>query len=127
GPAESAPRVEERGEERADGPTVRVEVERIDELMDAASELVFDRSRIVRRLQELEGCVRDVAKVHGALQQAHTSSPERLSEIATELTDVLASLGRAVAGAAEDAEGIGRTSATLQEGIRRVRMMSVGR
>ena len=34
--------------------TVRVEVERIDELMDAASELVFDRTRLQRRLQDLE-------------------------------------------------------------------------
>src|SRR5205085_9438262 len=37
------------------------------------------------------------------------------------------SFNRAGAGAAEDAEGLARTSATLQEGIRRVRMMSVGR
>src|SRR5207253_611922 len=78
-------------QERSDAPTVRVEVERIDELMDAASELVFDRSRIARRLQELEGCVRDVAKIQAALQPGVTS-PERLAEITTELTDVLASL-----------------------------------
>jgi chemotaxis protein histidine kinase CheA len=140
-------------QERSEAATVRVEVERIDELMDAASELVFDRSRIARRLQELEGCVRDVTKVHDALQtllaqlerisqELERVAPEiehvplkpiseaalvRMGEIATELTDVLASLGHATAGAAEDAEGLDRTSATLQEGIRRVRMMSVGR
>ena len=118
---------------RVDSPTVRVEVQRIDELMDAASELVFDRTRIVRRLQELEGCVRDVNKVRGALHAALGElalAPEaesRLSEIATELSDVLSSLQRASGGAAEDAEGLRRTSATLQEGIRRVRMMSVER
>jgi chemotaxis protein histidine kinase CheA/ActR/RegA family two-component response regulator len=122
------------GEERPDAPTVRVEVERIDELMDAASELVFDRSRIARRMQELEGCARDLAKVRGALQhvlleieRVPNDLGTRFSEIATELTDVLASFNRAGAGAAEDAEGLARTSATLQEGIRRVRMMSVGR
>ena len=127
-------------EERSDLPTVRVEVERIDELMDAASELVFDRSRITRRLQELDGCVRDVQKVRGALQSALSGmqnelgpaqlTPDagaRLGEIATELSDVLSSLQRATSGAGEDAEGLRRTSATLQEGIRRVRMMSVGR
>src|SRR5581483_8606441 len=121
----------------ADTQTVRVEVERIDELMDAASELVFDRTRIVRRLQELDGCVRDVGKVRGALNGALAelesllrAAPEvsaRFVEISTELESALASLGRAVAGAAEDAEGLQRTSATLQEGIRRVRMMAVGR
>jgi len=101
GPAEPTARMEETA--RADEPTVRVEVERTDELMDAASELVFDRSRVARRQQELEGCVRDVAKVHAALNAALTDSPERLAEIATELTDVLSSLTRAVAGAGEDA------------------------
>jgi chemotaxis protein histidine kinase CheA/CheY-like chemotaxis protein len=119
----------------AESQTVRVEVERIDELMDAASELVFDRTRIARRLQELDGCVRDVAKVRGSLAAALGElepriAPElsaRVGEIATELSDVLSSLARASAGASEDVEGLHRTSATLQEGIRRVRMMSVGR
>ena len=120
----------------ADAQTVRVEVERIDELMDAASELVFDRTRIVRRLQELDGCVRDVAKVRAALHaalvqiEALKAAPEittRVSGIATELNDVLAGLVRAAQGAGEDAEGLQRTSGTLQEGIRRVRMMAVGR
>jgi chemosensory pili system protein ChpA (sensor histidine kinase/response regulator) len=130
-PTESAPRA--AVEDRPDAPTVRVEVERIDELMDAASELVFDRSRVDRRLQELDGCVRDVAKIRGALQSALSElelghdAGSRLGEIATELSDVLSSLARAAAGAGEDAEGLRRTSATLQEGIRRVRMMSVGR
>ena len=40
---------------------------------------------------------------------------------------MLASLTRAVGGAGEDAEGLRRTSATLPEGIRHVRMMAVGR
>ena len=77
--------------ERNDAPTVRVEVERIDELMDAASELVFDRSRVARRLQELEGCVRDVTKVQTALQHVLSEIERvpvewaaRLGEIATE-------------------------------------------
>jgi chemotaxis protein histidine kinase CheA/CheY-like chemotaxis protein len=114
-----------------DAQTVRVEVQRIDELMDAASELVFDRTRIARRLQELEGCVRDMNKVRGALTELeHRDAPPdraRLGEIATELGDVLGSLRRAVEGAGTDAEGLGRTSTTLQEHIRRVRMMAIGR
>jgi chemotaxis protein histidine kinase CheA/ActR/RegA family two-component response regulator len=116
--------------------TFRVEVERIDDLVDSASELVFDRTRIARRLQELEGCVRDADKVRGTLQAALASleaareRPElaaHLEEIATELQDVLASLKTTAAGAAEDAEGLRRTSARLQEGLRRVRTVEVGR
>jgi chemotaxis protein histidine kinase CheA/ActR/RegA family two-component response regulator len=101
--------------------TVRVEVEGLDALMDAASELVFDRTRIVRRLQELDGCLRDLKRVGAALQLAYPG------EIATELFDAVVSLGRAVAGVGDDAEGLARTSATLQEGLRRVRMMAVGK
>ena len=79
--------------------TVRVEVERIDELMDAASELVFDRTRLPA------AC--------------------RISKRARRMIgdgEILKLAGRAV----DDAEGLRRTSATLQEGIRRVRMMSSG-
>jgi len=114
--------------------TVRVEVQRIDELMDAASELIFDRTRVARRLEELDGCVRDLGKVRAALQHFAVELerlpgdlPQRAAELAVELSTGLAALGRAVHGAGEDAEGLQRTSATLQQGIRHVRMMAIGR
>lgn len=117
-----------------DSQTVRVEVQRIDELMDAASELVFDRTRIARRLQELDGCVRDLGKVRAELQKFALELerlpgelPQRAAELAVELSTAVAALGRAVHGVGEDAEGLQRTSATLQEGIRHVRMMAIGR
>jgi chemotaxis protein histidine kinase CheA/CheY-like chemotaxis protein len=118
----------------ADQQTVRVEVQRIDELMDAASELVFDRTRASRRLQELDGCLRDLGKVRAELQRFSVELervggelPQRAAELSVELSTAMAALGRAVQGAGEDAEGLQRTSSTLQEGIRHVRMMAVGR
>jgi len=80
--------------------TVRVEVERIDELMDAASELVFDRTRLQRRLQDLEARARMIGD--------------------TEILKLTSSLG-------DDVEGLRRTSATLQDRIRRVRRVEIGR
>src|SRR4051812_39635984 len=80
--------------------TVRVEVERIDELMDAASELVFDRTRLQRRLQDLEA-------------RARMLGDGEILRLAHALTD--------------DVEGLKRTSATLQDRIRRVRRVEVGR
>jgi two-component system, chemotaxis family, sensor kinase CheA len=80
--------------------TVRVEVERIDELMDAASELVFDRTRLQRRLQDLEARARMLGDGE-TLRLAHAL--------------------------ADDVEGLKRTSATLQDRIRRVRRIEIGR
>ncbi|HEX6838907.1 MAG TPA: response regulator, partial [Polyangia bacterium] len=80
--------------------TVRVEVLRIDELMDAASELVFDRTRLQRRLQDLDARARMIGD--------------------NEITKLAAAL-------ADDVEGLRRTSATLQDRIRRVRRVEIGR
>ncbi|HEX8952040.1 MAG TPA: Hpt domain-containing protein, partial [Polyangia bacterium] len=80
--------------------TVRVEVERIDELMDAASELVFDRTRLQRRLQDLDARARMIGD---------------------------AEIGKIAAALADDVEGLRRTSATLQDRIRRVRRVEIGR
>ncbi|MDB4966312.1 MAG: hypothetical protein JWN44_2001 [Myxococcales bacterium] len=99
----AAPRSDRRAVERAvpgAEQTVRVEVERIDELMDAASELVFDRTRITRRLLDVE--TRAQALGDGELV-------------------------RLVAAVQDDLEGLRRTSATLQDRIRRVRRVEIGR
>src|SRR5262249_4276216 len=87
------PRADRRAVERvAPGgeQTVRVEVERIDELMDAASELVFDHTRIARRLVDLEA-------------RAQACKDDALGELVLQLRD--------------DVERLRRTSATLQERI----------
>ena len=111
---------------------LRVEVERVDALMDAVGELVIDRTRVARRLQELDGCTRDLAALrHGLRARARTSTDplaaRRLAELEAELAEGVGNLGRAVAGMADDADGLRRTSQVLQEGLQGVRMMSVGR
>jgi chemotaxis protein histidine kinase CheA/ActR/RegA family two-component response regulator len=80
--------------------SIRVEVERIDELMDAASELVFDRTRLQRRLQDLDARARMIGD---------------------------AEILRLSATLADEVEGLRRTSATLQDRIRRVRRVEIGR
>jgi chemotaxis protein histidine kinase CheA len=102
-PPTPPPRSDRRAVERALPAaelTVRVEVERIDELMDAASELVLDRARIARRLTDVELRAREVGD---------------------------ATLQRLCAALGDDVEGLSRTSSILQERIRRVRHMQVGR
>lgn len=102
-PPSASPRRDRRAVERnvpASEQTVRVEVERIDELMDAASELVFDRTRLARRLLDVEAHGRALGDVE-------------LLRLAAALQDEL--------------EGLKRTSATLQDRIRRVRRIEIGR
>jgi chemotaxis protein histidine kinase CheA len=102
-PADSEPHRDRRAIERTvpgAAETVRVEVERIDELLDAASELVLDRARIARRLQDVQ-------------RRAETLNDPELSRLALALHD--------------DLEGLRRTSATLQDRIRRVRVVEIGR
>ncbi len=101
-PPLTQPRDRRAVERAAPGPeqTVRVEVERIDELMDAASELVFDRTRLQRRLQDLDARARMIGD---------------------------AEILRHAAALADDIEGLRRTSATLQDRIRRVRRVEIGR
>jgi chemotaxis protein histidine kinase CheA len=124
--------------ERSGRATLRVEVERVDELMDAMGELVIARTRIARRLQELRDCTRDLGAVrralrallHGPLPEGQTrrTSPVGAAtrEIETELGDALIHLERAVGGMAEDADHLRMPSQVLQEGLQRVRMMRIG-
>jgi chemosensory pili system protein ChpA (sensor histidine kinase/response regulator) len=126
--------------ERSGRATLRVEVERVDELMDAMGELVIARTRIARRLQELRDCARDLGGVRRTLRTLlHGPPPEgdalarrtgladaAVREIETELGHALMHLERAVGGMAEDADRLRLPSQVLQEGLQRVRMMRVG-
>ncbi len=138
GDRRAAPRADRRSRPDGDPQTLRVDVLRVDELMDAASELVFDRTRTARRVQELEGCVRDLRKVRAQLSNyvgslegstalSASEAAVRAAELASELSDTVAQLSQVTQGALEDSENLTRTSATLQEQIRRIRMMEVGR
>jgi chemosensory pili system protein ChpA (sensor histidine kinase/response regulator) len=131
----SAPRdaPSKRGNTRlSDGMQIRVEVEHVDELMEAVGELVIDRTRIARRLLELEGCVRDLAKVRLALRAAIketglAASGGAIGDVSSELTETLRHLERAATGMNEDTEHLRRTSQVLKEGLEQVRLMEVGR
>ncbi len=124
-----APLLERR---RAPRETIRVEMDRIDAVMDAASELIFDRARLGQRFEELTGSARDLTQVEATIERLAlrpidpTEMQLHLTEVALELGHIVDGLHHALAAAAEDGEQLRRTSARLQEGVRRVRMLTVG-
>ncbi|MSP61411.1 MAG: hybrid sensor histidine kinase/response regulator [Myxococcales bacterium] len=131
-PAGASPPEEWRGSERraVESGQIRVEVEQVDEMMEAAGELVIDRARIARRLIDLDGCVRDLARARAALRSSVMElGPDAggLGEVELELSDALAHLERATTGMGDDSEHLARTAQVLEEGLQRVRMMEVGR
>jgi chemosensory pili system protein ChpA (sensor histidine kinase/response regulator) len=118
-------------------PAIRVDVARIDNLMSVASELLFDRTRIERRLQEVRELVRDLGERRRSMRAALPSllgSPgagsgtsdvdatlERLGEIEADLAAVGAGLERATVGLLGDMQELRRTSTELQAGLARIR------
>lgn len=127
--------------ERSGRATLRVDVERVDELIDAMGEMVIARTRIARRLQELRDCTRDLGTVRrtlrallygGPLSEGQApggrngSASAAVREIEAELGHALLHLERAVGGMAEDTDRLRLPSQVLQEGLQRVRMMRVG-
>ncbi len=78
GEPDDPPRGEDSGHhELADGATasepktwLRVEPERVDALMSSAGELLFDRTRIERRVQLLRTLARDLARTRQNLRDA---------------------------------------------------------
>jgi chemosensory pili system protein ChpA (sensor histidine kinase/response regulator) len=140
---------ERRGptERRAGGPQLlRVEVGRVDVLMDAVGELVFDRTRIERRATELRGVTKELSKTRAAMRlmlaplraagaaaeqgvrpsaDAIYNVVQRLTELAAARAVQSAQLARTTATLADDTEALRRTSSQLQTGLTQVRMMSV--
>jgi chemosensory pili system protein ChpA (sensor histidine kinase/response regulator) len=134
-------------ERRAGGPQLlRVEAARVDVLMDAVGELVFDRTRIERRAQELRGVTKELSKTRAALrlmlaplraagaaaEQGVRPSSEAIYNVVQRITDLegelavqSAQLARTTATLADDTEALRRTSSQLQTGLTQVRMMSV--
>ncbi len=120
------------------GRVIRVEAGRIDRLMDSAGELVFDRTRIERRVQRMRGIIRELARMRqqardqmAALRRA--DSPEERDVVLdsfrgleAELARKVTLLSRATGALLDDTEALRRTSGTLQEDLTRVRMLSAG-
>jgi chemosensory pili system protein ChpA (sensor histidine kinase/response regulator) len=114
--------------------TVRVESARLDGLLDGVGDLVILRTRIERRLRELEGVLRDLNATRAALRALVTSSDvgadlpsarflDPLSEVEIEFTDSVSHLDRATRALGGEAEALRRTASDLDEQLRRVRLV----
>jgi chemotaxis protein histidine kinase CheA/ActR/RegA family two-component response regulator len=124
------------GERRLDeAQRVRVDVSRLDALMNDVGELVIQRTSIEQRVEELKGLARDLSisrrALHGSLTDVTdhrtNGSPAltRIREVDVEVADAVANLERATSRLVEDSEDLRRTSTALQDSLTRLRMMPI--
>jgi chemotaxis protein histidine kinase CheA len=111
------------------GSFLRVEAQRIDELMSSAGELLFDRTRIERRVQALRTLAREVARSRQAMRDQTSRLPpgagrDALLAIESELAHQTTSLSQASAALLDEVEALRRTIGDLQRGLTRVRMQT---
>ncbi|HSD87679.1 MAG TPA: response regulator [Kofleriaceae bacterium] len=106
---------------------LRVEPERIDALMSSAGELLFDRTRIERRVQLLRTLARDLARTRQDLRDAiarDAPGKAALGEAESELASQAALLSQTTAALLDEIEALRRTIGELQRGLVRIRMES---
>jgi chemotaxis protein histidine kinase CheA len=115
---------------------LRVDAERVDALLAAAGELLFDRTRIERRVQQLRTLARDlgrtrqglrddVSKLRGAsAEDARVALEMHMQRIEAQLAEQSTQLAQASAALLDDTEALRRTIASLQAGLTRVRMQT---
>lgn len=115
---------------------LRVEPERVDALMSAAGELLFDRTRIERRVQLLRTLSRDLTRArHGlrdeveAVATATSASARvelegRLRSFEQQVATVAAQLSQTTAALLDESEAMRKNLADLQRGLTRVRMQT---
>lgn len=113
-------------------PWLRVEPQRIDALMSSAGELLFDRTRIERRVQLLRTLARDLSRTRQTLHDALGSPsgmPTRGTLVAAEndLAGQSAVLSQTTAHLLDEIEALRRTIGELQRGLVRIRMESARR
>ena len=110
---------------------LRVEPQRIDDLMSSAGELLFDRTRIERRVQLLRTLARDLARTRQVLHDSlgTTGVPSRSILVAAEndLAGQSAVLSQTTAHLLDEIEALRRTIGELQRGLVRIRMESARR
>jgi chemotaxis protein histidine kinase CheA len=111
------------------GGFLRVEAQRIDELMSSAGELLFDRTRIERRVQALRTLARDVARARQEMRDQTSRLPagaarDALLAIEDELAHQTTALSQASAALLDEVEALRRTIGDLQRGLTRVRMQT---
>jgi chemotaxis protein histidine kinase CheA len=115
---------------------LRVDAERVDALLAAAGELLFDRTRIERRVQQLRTLARDLGRTRQALRDdvsrlrdadaeaARAQLADRLTGVEGQLAEQATQLAQATAALLDDTEALRRTIANLQQGLTRVRMQT---
>lgn len=120
------------------GRVLRVDAARLDSLMDSAGELVFDRTRIERRVQRMRAIIRDLGRLRqqardqmAALRRAASDAErqevlDHFLALEGELARHVAVMARSTGALLDDAEALRRTSSALQEGLTRMRMLSAG-
>lgn len=113
--------------------SLRVEPARIDDLMSSAGELLFDRTRIERRVQLLRTMSRDLARtrqtLHDALARVDPAIAGRgvvaeFTNAERELAGQAALLSQTTAALLDEIEALRRTIGELQRGLTRIRMES---
>ncbi len=120
-----------------DAAVLRVDAKRIDSLMDSVGELAFDRTRITRRATEISQLATDIDRARRRLpaparrlegaepDEAAREAAEILADLESELDRQLAALRQASGALLEDADALRRTGKALQDGLTRVRMLTV--
>ena len=126
-------------------PWLRVEPQRIDDLLASAGELLFDRTRIERRVQLLRTLAREVAQTRQTLHDALPEDPdgsdsdddgdhrdgdrrdgdrERQALVAAEaaLAGQATLLSQTTAALLDEVEALRRTIGELSHGLTRIRM-----
>ena len=105
-------------ERRGEPAQLRVDPSRIDRLMDSVGELVFDRTRIERRVAELRLAIEQLSLLGVALGVSADA------DLARELATRLAQLGDLTSALSDDAAALRRTGHALQDGLTDIRMQS---
>ncbi len=123
--------------------TVRVESERLDALLDGVGDLVILRTRVERRVRELQNVLRDIhtsrASLRSALGELGQQAPlvasmpntgvgallDRTTEVEIEFTDSLAHLDHATKALTGETESLRRTTDQLEEDLRQARLVSL--
>ncbi|HEU5058774.1 MAG TPA: response regulator, partial [Kofleriaceae bacterium] len=122
GPTESGAH---RAARPGDPPQLRVDPGRIDRLMDSVGELIFDRTRIERRVIELRSSLEQLALLRDAVfATAEASGDVPLRSLARELSERVGQLERLAGDLLEDTGALRRTGNALQDGLTDIRMQS---
>jgi len=117
-------------------PLLRVEAERIDALMSSTGELLFDRTRIERRVQLLRTLARDLGRTRQALREevgqlraaatdaARVALEERLRQVEAGLAGQATQLAQTTAALLDETEALRHTIGDIQRGLLRTRMQT---